>query len=123
MVASSTLVRCAVSSLVCLLMTVYSSELTLLIPHQPASHECGCSPDCICRGPDRQCSCRQGTLSIGAACGCGAQTPTADAPSPPFAGLASAGPTAVRQDVSLPLPPNRSDAPDPGLARKPPNPP
>ena len=104
-------------------MAVYSSEVTLLVPHRSASKDCGCATGCLCRGGDDQCTCRKGTLSLGAACGCGAQNPTADAPSPPFAGLTSSGPAAARQDVARPLLPERGPALGCGLSRKPPNPP
>lgn len=122
-VASATAARCIVSSLICLVMAIYSSEVTLLVRHQAVSHDCGCSSDCPCRGVGNQCTCRRDILSLGAACGCGAQTHTADAPPPPFVGLPAVGPVVMRHDGSVFLSAARLDVSDPGLARKPPHPP
>jgi len=115
--------RSLVSVLACLVMAVYSSEAALFAPQPRSSDECGCAPGCVCRSDGGQCTCRKGTLNLGAACGCGAQTPTADAPPSPFAGLPAAGPVVVQPDVRVTLRPGEREIPDPGLARTPPHPP
>jgi hypothetical protein len=76
--------------LLCLLVTVlalaYGTEAGMLIPPRSTEHGCGCAAGCVCRGSDGGCTCSsRSTVSLGAACGCGGETPTADAPSPPLA--------------------------------------
>ena len=115
--------RSVASMLVCLVMAVYSSEAALFAPQSRSSDGCGCAPGCVCRSDGGQCTCRKGTLNLGAACGCGAQTPTADAPPSPFAGLPAAGPVVVQPDVRVTFRPGEWEIPDPGLARTPPHPP
>lgn len=115
--------RHVVASLLCLMVAAYSSELVQLIQPPPAHHECGCAPNCICRGADNQCTCQRGSLNLGAACGCGDQAPTADAPTPPLFGLLSAGPTVPWHEVSLPLASDGPPAPETTPPRKPAHPP
>lgn len=119
---SSSPSRCIMAAVVCLLVMIYSSESTLLVPYLASSQGCGCSPGCGCRqAPTKQCACSKGAVKLGAACNCGATMQTSHAT--PFAGLVPARPMAMLQVISLPIPPERSETLNPGLDRNPPDPP
>ncbi len=54
---------------------VHGTEVVMAALPQPDSHDCGCSTECACRGPDNGCGCYSQELTMEARCGCGASGP------------------------------------------------
>jgi len=54
---------------------VHGAEVLMAAQAQADSHQCECSTDCACRGPDNGCSCSRPEVSMKARCGCGGSGP------------------------------------------------
>jgi len=57
------------------LVGLHGTEALMAAQAQLSSHDCGCSTDCACRGPDNGCDCSRPEFTIKARCGCGGSGP------------------------------------------------
>ena len=92
---------------------VHGTEVVMAALPQPDSHDCGCSTECACRGPDNGCGCYSQELTMEARCGCGASGPQHE-------GMAPSWDTEFAPACLMGAPLLiSSPAPDPGEATRP----
>ena len=66
------------------LVGLHGTEALMAAQAQLSSHDCGCSTDCACRGPDNGCDCSRPEFTIKARCGCGGSGPQHGGIAPPW---------------------------------------